>query len=221
MICNAKTEFGKNICVNCRRKIDNFSKTRRCVICNRPIVGEERLICRFCEKISPEFDQGIAAYNYEDEFKTALRRYKFNYEFFRVKLFSEILTEQFLKLNVKCDVIVPVPTGNKQILKRRYCDTVETAKLMNKKLKMKLWAKALVKIKDKQQSRLKLEERYRNVKGAFDVDVFYRKKLKGKSVLLIDDVITTGATASECAGILKKYGAKEVYLTALLYGGGN
>lgn len=219
--CNAKIGFLQDICEQCKDKIDNFSKSRRCVVCNRPILGEDKLCCRFCEKITPQFDQAIACCNYEGEFKNALRGYKFNYEFFRVKLFAKILVQQFYKLNVKCDVIVPVPTSNKNILKRRYCDTFEIAKLMNKKLKIKLYPKALVKMKDRQQSSLKLEERYKNVKGAFEVDTFYKNKFKGKNVLLVDDVITTGATASECAELLKKNGAKEVYLTALLYGGGN
>lgn len=218
--CNKKTELFCDICENCKKKISNFSKSRRCVICNRPIFSEDKLICKFCEKCEPNFDQAIAAFSYEGEFKSALIGYKFNKEFFRVKLFSKILLEQFEKLNVKCDVIVPIPTSRNNILKRRYCDTFEMARLMNKKLKLKLYPYALVKIKNSQQSKLKLEERYKNVKDAFDVDMLYRRKIKGKNVLLVDDVITTGSTASERAKILKKYGAKEVYLTALLYGGG-
>lgn len=220
-ICNKKTEFLQDICEECKDKLKNFSKCKRCLICNRPIFEEDRVICRFCEKVDPKFDQAIAAYNYENEFKNAMKGCKFDYEFFRVKLFSKILLEQFEKLNAKCDVIIPIPTSNKHILKRRYCATFEIAKLMNKKLKLKLYPKALVKMKDRQQSFLKLEQRYSNVKNAFEVDVFYRQKIKGKRILLVDDVITTGATASECAGLLKSYGAKEVYLTALLYGGGN
>ena len=219
-VCDRKTEAFSDLCVKCKEKIDNFSKNKKCVICNRPIFHEDRLICLFCEKLEPHFDQAIAVYNYEDEFRDALISYKFNHNFYRVRLFSRLLLMQFEKLNVKCDCIIPVPTRTKNIVKRQYCGTLEIAYLISLKLKLKNYPKALIKTNNKQQSLSKIEERYSNVKDSFDVDFIYRNKVKGKNILLVDDVITTGSTASECSKLLKYYGAKEVYVVALLYGGG-
>lgn len=220
-ICDKRTNAFSDLCANCNEKIDNFARNRKCVICNRPVFNENELICHFCDKLEPDFDQAIAVYNYEDEFKKALVSYKFNRHFYRVRLFSKLLLKQYEKLNVKCDCIIPVPTSYKNILERRYCTTVELAHVMNFKLKIKCYPKALVKMNNRQQSLLKIEDRYDNVKDLFDVDVLYRNKIKGKNILLVDDVITTGSTASECSRLLKYYGAKEVYAVALLYGGGN
>ena len=77
----------------------------------------------------------------------------------------------------------------------------------------------IIKKSNIQQAKQKLEERYESIKGAFIINKRFKKKLSGKTVLLVDDVITSGATASECAKILKENGAKYVYLLALLYGG--
>ena len=77
----------------------------------------------------------------------------------------------------------------------------------------------LIKKKSVQQSALKFHERYENVKGMYAFNKRYSDCIKGKTVLVVDDVITSGATLSECAKVLKKNGASRVYGLALLYGG--
>ena len=155
----------------------------------------------------------------EGEFERALLRMKFDKVYSKVIAFSELMTVQFEKMNVKCDFIVPVPTVMMNYIIRDYCTSCELSYKIAKKCFMKVYDDMLIKKKNIQQSALKFEQRYTNVFGMYVFNSKYKDFLKGKSVLLVDDVITSGATVSECAKVLKENGAARVYAVALLYGG--
>ncbi len=110
------------------------------------------------------------------------------------------------------DLIVPVPPDRYRLKNRGFNHTSLIARYLSKRLKMPLVIDGLIKIKaTPQQINLKREERLKNLKRAFRAV----KSFSGKRILLIDDVITTGATASECARALLLAGASEVYLVAI------
>ncbi len=111
------------------------------------------------------------------------------------------------------DIIVPIPSSKKSMKERGYNQT----ELIAKELRFLLgvpYCNILVKTKDtKVQKRLGMRERAENVSGAFSVSG-KAPELKGKSLLVIDDVCTTGSTLSEAARVLKEAGAGKVYTAA-------
>lgn len=221
-VCEKRIKRPAFLCEKCRNKLTEYNKQRKCLQCGRAIENSIDVICSFCEKLKPKFDVGISVHSYTDEFKTALIHYKFRHSFYRAKAFGQLLCEAYRKLGAEVDVIVAVPTTFQNLHKRGYNSSLEMAYCVSKELKIAIYDTVILKTKNtRQQSTVKMNERYENVKNAFDINKKQIDKIKGKVVLLIDDVLTTGATASECSKILKKYGATSVYLVTLLTGGGN
>lgn len=105
------------------------------------------------------------------------------------------------------DVLVPVPLHWKRLFVRKYNQAAVLAEAVSKLSGIPADAFILKRIKStpKQSTR---EERFKNVRNAFAV--FENKSVAGKTIVLIDDVLTTGATAEACAGAMMRRGAKEV-----------
>jgi ComF family protein len=109
----------------------------------------------------------------------------------------------------KSFVIIPVPMHIKKKRKRGFNQSEEIAKIISEATRLPL-STALVKIKEtKPQMELNREERIENIKNCFEVK--NKEEIKNKTILLLDDVYTTGMTMNECAIILKESGAKEVW----------
>ncbi len=107
------------------------------------------------------------------------------------------------------DCIVPVPLSRERLLKRGFNQSLWIGKGLSEKAGIPVNECLLVKRRETlPQSLLSGKERLRNPKGAFDV---LKDKGIPESVLLIDDVITTGATLNECARVLKSAGVRSVY----------
>jgi ComF family protein len=114
------------------------------------------------------------------------------------------------------DFIVGVPSHTLRIKEREYSQTLLLAQALADHLKIPLRDTALQCIKyHPSQTKVSPQLRTHNIEGAFTVN----QKIEGKNVLLIDDVITTGATVSECSKILKKAGAKTVSILSLARAG--
>ncbi len=219
--CGESVPYGEGLCKSCMDKVTVYNSQRKCALCNRRLISSEKILCKYCDRLSPKFDGAVALYPYKDSFSEAFLKMKFQKSYHKIKAASRLMLKQFKKINVKCDFIVPVPTVIMNYLEREYCTAVELSYIVGKECGLKVYDNLIVKKSSIQQAKLKLEERYESVKGAFSVNKRYKKTLSGKTVLLVDDVITSGATASECARILKENGAEYVYVLALLYGGEN
>jgi competence protein ComFC len=124
-----------------------------------------------------------------------------------------IIVSHFLSLDKKPDfsdfVLVPIPLDGKKLKWRGFNQTEEIARELSSLLKIPLMVDCLIKIRvTKDQVELSEKERLENVKGAFFVK--NKEKIKGKNLLLVDDVFTTGATMKEAARVLKEAGAKKI-----------
>lgn len=115
------------------------------------------------------------------------------------------------------DLIVPVPLHPKKLRERQFNQSEVLASYLAKRLDKKIVKDKVKRIKyTMPQTELKRDERIKNVDGAFLAKDGH--DLKGKTILLIDDVFTTGATLHECAKALKNAGAKKVVAFALARG---
>lgn len=196
-------------------------KRKDCLICDR-VTNKYLNICDSCYSILVPKKEGIvknfkfvdrayACFYYNPLFRDILRRYKFGNQRYLYRLFSEILLEKImdLKLYEEIDLIIPVPLHRDTLIKRGFNQVDLLAEEIGKILKVEVLTRTLVKNKfTEEQVKLNLEERKVNLKDAFDIK--NPEKIKGKRILLIDDIITTGSTLEECSKVLKEFGSGKI-----------
>ncbi|MDP4117886.1 MAG: ComF family protein [Bacillota bacterium] len=169
--------------------------------------------CNTCRSARYPFDGVISAYHYTGGVRDAIIRHKFDFMYNNSPTFalgiSEIINHIFTQ--IKPDFIAIVPTDKIRLRERGYNAVSEIAEIISSKTDIPLYGNALLKIKNvPQQSTLSLRQRMRNVHGCFSVK--NKSDIKNKSIILIDDVFTTGATTRECAKMLKKAGATYIFV---------
>lgn len=153
---------------------------------------------------------------YKDTVRKSIHRFKFgnrrSYADTYARLMAVILQDSLLE---KADIITWVPVSFQRKFRRGYDQSALVAKALAKESRCAC-APLLKKIRHTPpQSGIRTSEARRaNVQGAYKA--IRKETLKGKRILLIDDVVTTGATASECAKTLMVAGAKEVYFAAVV-----
>ena len=204
-----RSEYG--LCDECKGKL-RFVKDKICQKCGRLLLDEADY-CTTCKEHKREFDFARSCVVYDDVAKDIVRSVKFGGRKYMIKYISNFLIERYKEIfnDVTLDVVVPVPLTKKRKYSRGYNQSWEIAKTLAKSVDLTADDEILAKVKETQeQAKLSGKEREENIVGAFEV--MAKDKVKGKSVLIVDDVMTTGSTASEIAKILKKAKAKEVYL---------
>jgi ComF family protein len=187
-----------------------------CKKCGRKAFSEG--VCLTCKRQMPEFTLGISPFVYEGLAASLINRFK-NGERYLQNFFAEemlkSLREKMADEEIKNCILLFVPMTKEKELKRGYNQAKELALLISKELGVALDEGIFIKTRETdEQKKLSSKERAANLKGSYRV--CKRKAVKGKTVLLIDDIITTGSTGSECARVLKNAGAKDViFLTAV------
>jgi len=121
---------------------------------------------------------------------------------------SLVVQNRYTEL-LKSDVLIPVPMHDSKLEERGFNQAEQLAQEFNKYVK-KSFFDCLTQIKPLELRPLSREERFKAVKGAFDFQKEYFKYIENKKVILIDDVVTTGATASECSKVLRDNGASQI-----------
>jgi ComF family protein len=208
--CRILLSIGGNrwLCPDCTSDFVSVIKNNEycCKVCGRPIeYGEKCTFCN-CEKIY--YDRGMCLYEYEGSVRDAVIRFKMYDRPDYAEFFGDEMFKFFVENNMKkeYDYVTAVPMHISGIKKRGYNQSELLAKRFAKNAGLE-YMNLLSKPKNiKPQHTLKRDERRKNVKNAFNSLC----DLSGKSVLLIDDIITTGSTVNECCRILKKAGAKNV-----------
>lgn len=213
LICG-KRGVEDGICENCRSK-PWLKKYHICTSCAAFVeeglehCGNCRDGMRFC------FDDVIAFAPYETELRKAILQLKFHNRKGLVRPMGKLLAAKIADSFdlTAIDALVPVPMYEKNRKERGYNQAALLAEQIGEILSIPVWEDAIIRSKEtKKQSKLGRRERFLNLKDAMSVGT---RDLTGKHVLLIDDIFTTGATASACAFVLKKAGAEKVSVAAL------
>lgn len=209
MLCGKEIREGE-LCPECEKSL-RLNAKNRCDRCSRPTVSIEDNFCEQC-KTNPDvyFDKAVAPFVYSGTALALMRAFKYHDRIDIGGYFGKYLEKEYRNLP-ETDIIVPVPIWEKKLLDRTYSSAEVLAKELAECVGVELTPGVCKKIKDTgTQTVLNPEERAKNVKGCFEV--VQKEKVKGKSVLIVDDVFTTGATASELARVLKRKGAARVYV---------
>lgn len=225
------------VCDGCGAELFDYPTHRLCERCESNLAYNDKEICPKCGRQTtalgicltckghlPKFTAGYTPFVYRSTVASLVNRLKNGNP--RLALyFGEEMAEYFFKRWERISVfqgeeaeevlVVPVPITKAKRLERGYNQAEELAKRICEKLREKgVHAReefcGLEKAKDTlQQKHMDASSRRKNVEGAYRVKE--KKLFKGKSVLLIDDIMTTGSTASECSERLLAAGAKEVF----------
>ncbi len=151
---------------------------------------------------------------YDDFMADMIAKYKYHNNPYMFKTFAYMLTEKFKTLNIEVDCVIPVPITKKRKRERGFNQSALIAKEFSNQNNFAYFDDVLIKTKESlHQADLGYIERQKNILGSFKVE--NKKKIEGKSILIVDDVLTTGATTGACAEALKKAKAKKVYVLTI------
>ena len=200
------------ICTNCWGGIKRYSGPS-CRICAVPLVSVYSTVCKECFTGAPLFSKVLNYGLYADALAEAINLMKFS----GLRRLANPMGKLFLNLEMpECDGIIPVPLSKSALRERGFNQSLLMAKVISKNLRISVHMDMLLKIKDTlPQVGLNAKERRKNLRGAFKAS----GKINKLRLLLLDDVMTTGATARECSKALMSAGAKEVIVITLARAG--
>jgi len=210
-VCGSTSDvFGHSpICALCWSKIKRYTGPS-CRTCAMPFSSEYSMICGHCMKKAPPFSRVINYGLYEGVLAEAINLLKFH----GLKRLSKPLGRLLLSLPdlPEMDGIAPVPLNIKRLRERGFNQSLLIAKVISKVKGVPLLMDILLKKKETPpQIGLSAKERLLNLKNSFEV----KGNIKGLRLFLVDDVMTTGATVTECSKEIMKAGAKEVIVLTL------
>lgn len=165
-------------------------------------------------KMGKIFDGGVMSFSeYEDPVKKLIADAKFEKKKYAVKALQFFVNKGLEKLDLHdIDIVVPVPLHKNKIKQRGFNQSVLFFEEAMKNSDLEIWEVLRRVHETRPQFGLKFAERKKNIKGAFAVaDKKHRHLVKGKRVLLVDDIFTTGATFAECGKVLREAGASQIF----------
>lgn len=207
--CKAQLCERSLLCDPCYLKlswIENF-----CIFCSDFWEGDQTNFCPTCRKKNI-FSEVFCLFRYAHPIDKKILKMKLGKDLFCARFFGDLMAEKLLSKNLlenSVDAIIPVPTHSSRLRKRGFNQALEIAKPLSQKLGIPLMWDACKKIKETHsQTKLDIVGRRKNLRNAFSVE----KNLSGKTVVIVDDVLTTGSTAQILAETLRKHGVRKIHL---------
>ena len=202
------------ICSPC---VDRFAAAvPRCERCALPVPAGVST-CGACLIDPPAYATTLAAVDYDHPWDRLITSYKFHAGLDLAPAFAaRMLATQRHAATPAPTLLLPIPLSDARLRERGYNQAWELARRVGRALACPADAKLLLRVRDTpHQLALPPEERAGNVRAAFAVEPSRRAELAGRSVTLVDDVMTTGATVAEAARTLLQAGAQEVSVWVL------
>jgi ComF family protein len=215
--CGVRVEQQGLVCGECWKNL-TFITSPKCPSCSLPypFEVEKDMLCGPCAAKEYDFDQALSVLHYNDTSRQIVLAFKHSDKTFMAPYLAKLLYQAGAPFMGKTDLVVPVPLHKTKLRLRRYNQAALLADALSKIAKIPTQLNLLKRVhKTGIQGGKKRGERFSNVKNVFEVDPKDQSLLKRKNILLIDDVLTTGATLSSCARTLKKAGAANVFALTL------
>ena len=188
-----------------------------CSVCGRPVEGLlSEYVCEECAKAPPAFDRAACAMKFEGQARRMILDFKFNrHLWIRDDLVDFLEAAVRVRFDVSSiDLVIPMPTTIIHRWDRGYNQCEPIARLLARRIGRRLDVRSLARCgSPKRQSSLTEQERRENAKGTF---IVRRPRLiRGRTILVVDDILTTGATMSDAARALKESGAARVWAATI------
>lgn len=207
-VCGGCGAPGVRWCIHCQRLTLPIPEPY-CSVCGTALAQASLDPCPECRRARPQFRNLRAWSAFDGPVRNALHRLKYR----RDVGLGEALTPQLscfaASLGWPIDLVVPVPLGRKRLGERGYNQVALIARPLAMALGVLYDQQAVTRVRDtRSQVGLARRERQANVRDAF---MAKPTRVRGRSILLVDDVATTGSTLSSCAGALCASGARDVF----------
>jgi ComF family protein len=208
LVCGGDGEPGRDLCAGCARNL--YRNAHACERCAEPLPESAPIgsLCGRCQRSPPAFDACRAPYLYAPPLDGLLTGLKFNARLAHARLLATLLGDAVLGTWADPpDLLVPVPLHPTRLRERGFNQALELARPLAQALSIPLEPEVLARARPSApQSGLQRSLRHANVRGAFAVV----RAPAARRVALVDDVLTTGHTASEIAKALKRCGVERV-----------
>lgn len=203
------------ICAPCDEKLYRVSGPT-CYMCGKPLADPLQEYCVSCKKRRTKFDGGAAYLLYSSKYTRRLIyevKYKKDVSLLDYPCADFATREKEKILRWNADVLIPVPIHPHKLKARGFNQAEEIANRLSKVLNIPVDAHFLYRFQETEaQKQLSREDRIKNMQSAIRAN-FTRHHYK--SVILVDDIFTTGATAAVCAEVLRVAGVQKVYICML------
>ena len=207
---------GSSTHVVCQSCEDEFSASEwRCLSCALPL-NQSLDYCGNCLRTSPSFHRAFTLYDYEGVVAFLIKKMKYEARLSVAQFFAGKVAEKIGEMQSSghhYDAFIPMPLHKKRIRERGYNQVIELLRSLKSTSPIETNSAQRVK-QTTPLTDLTLAQRKKEIKGAFNLLV----PLTYKSILLVDDVMTTGSTASACAKILLENGASSIEILTITRG---
>ena len=213
--CDTPVTQEQTLCAECWKAI-HFVAAPYCERCGAPfdLPVERGTLCGACLEQEPAFASARSALIYDDNSRSIILKLKHADRLDPVPALANWMVRAGADVWEQADVIVPVPLHRWRLLKRRYNQSALLAQAIGKQIGKPVIVDALIRSKPTPtQGHRNRKQRHQNVAGAFNVK--READVRGKRIVLIDDVLTSGATVGECSKTFIKAGAIAVYVVTL------
>ncbi len=193
----------------------HFISEPRCKKCAAPLKFSLEA-CKGCVDDQFYFHSACSVFEYNEDSKALLLQYKHGDRLNLTPLFSKWMYSSGREMLLDADIVIPVPLHTSRLRKRMYNQAAELVKGIAKITPIYFVLNGLIRVRSTpSQESLNKSRRVQNMKGAFLLTPSFLPEIKGKSILIVDDVMTTGATLNACAKVLLEHGAKKVLVLTL------
>jgi competence protein ComFC len=204
--CGGCGSMGQRWCSTCQTAINRIT-VNFCPRCGEPQSGIE--LCASCRSDQPQYTQMRSFAQYQGPLRSAIHRLKYLRDIGLGEALSNHLIELYNVYQWKVDMVVPVPLSTKRHKERGYNQSSLLGRPLALSIQRPFRTDMLLKNRETHtQVGLNAADRKRNVDGAYSA---HPNQVNGKTILVIDDVTTTGSTISACAQALRQAGASAVY----------
>jgi ComF family protein len=217
LLCRERIGAHHLLCPACWRGV-HFIRPPLCDVLGIPLPFDtgERMVSAGALAHPPAYDRARAVAHFTGSMRTLVHQFKYADRHDGRTLFGRWLAEAARDLVPGIDLIVPVPLSRLKLLLRHFNQAAVLAAALSREAGVAVDPMLLRRTRwTRSQVGMTREERRRNIAGAFGVPRHLRPRLARRNILLVDDVITTGATVDACARVLKRAGAARVDVLAL------
>lgn len=217
LTCPAPTGAPHGLCAACWRET-HFIAGAACAKCGAPLLGEAGPddLCDRCLGHPPAWDRGRAAIVYGGAGRRAILAFKHGDRLDAAPALAGWLASAGASLAVEADLIAPVPLHWRRLMRRRYNQSAVLARHLGRRIGRPVVPDLLRRKRmTVPQERMDFATRRENQRGAIAVTPRQARRLTGKAVLLIDDVMTSGATLGACAEACREAGAARIDVLVL------
>ena len=209
----------RDVCTECAAKL-SYVKEPTCFKCGCEVESVEQELCSDCSRTVHRYERGFAVFNYVDPADKACAAFKYrNGREYAPYFAGEIVRQHGRHIaQIKPEVFVPVPIHKRKLLKRGYNQAGLLAEELSRITGIPVDTGLIIRnVNTPPQKKFDPVKRANNVKTAF---ISSGKIVKYKSVMLVDDIYTTGATIDACSEVLKGMGIDKVYYVSICIGKG-